>query len=655
MNVALWLVLLMLAAQLGAALSQGMQHWCVVLVGLAASVVLICRRFALPGWKAFVLLVVLCGLLLRSSTGQEAMPTPLDPLQLVPSDSDQKPLVIEGRAIADAPVRRGRCQALLQVNHLSGQVRDGRTELVVDPCFQMLRKGSLVRAQGQLVTPAIATHPLLPNPAKRLAARGSWTQFRTKQVELIHQDHTPLADGRRQIAAQFQDLAGEHSGGLLAALVLGGAQVELSSELREAFRVAGLSHALAASGFHLSVLLGATLALTRRGGMPLRLGAGVGAMAVFLALAGGQPAVVRAVLMGATALLIRERGSRAQPLGVLLSTLVVMLLLNPAWARSIGFQLSAAATAGLVLSSQPLEQWLLQRCPQHWMRVLAPALSVPVAALLWTLPLQILHFGSVPLYSLVSNLIAAPLLAPLTLAAMTLALLILMLPTAIAAVVMPVLVWPVQQLALLLIALVGWMSGWPHAQLLTGHPQPWVVLLVVLALLPWALPSLQRWRLGGFPLLLLATLLQASVQLSDEVVMVRQWGRQWLMARHQGRAALMSSHGDLLSCQLAQQLGQGYGHRRLDWLVVMDPVASDHMDCWTALAHTVQAEHQGQPPLLPGQRLQSPGLMLRPLHGQDRRWQLRVNTQLHRFKQSGRGALRWENAGKAFGEVAEPG
>ena len=108
-------------------------------------------------------------------------------------------------------------------------------------------------------------------------------------------------------------------------------------------------------------------------------------MAVFLALAGGQPSVVRAVLMGAAALLIRERGSRVQSLGVLLSSLVVMLLLNPAWARSIGFQLSAAATAGLVLSAQPLEQWLLQhgsqRCSQRWMTVLAPALSVPMAAL----------------------------------------------------------------------------------------------------------------------------------------------------------------------------------------------------------------------------------------------------------------------------------
>ena len=42
---------------------------------------------------------------------------------------------------------------------------------------------------------------------------------------------------------------------LLAALVLGQAMVPLPASLRDAFRAAGLSHALAASGFHLSVLL----------------------------------------------------------------------------------------------------------------------------------------------------------------------------------------------------------------------------------------------------------------------------------------------------------------------------------------------------------------------------------------------------------------
>ena len=36
---------------------------------------------------------------------------------------------------------------------------------------------------------------------------------------------------------------------------------ELPEDIREAFRIAGLSHALAASGFHLSVLLGSVLLL----------------------------------------------------------------------------------------------------------------------------------------------------------------------------------------------------------------------------------------------------------------------------------------------------------------------------------------------------------------------------------------------------------
>ena len=83
----------------------------------------------------------------------------------------------------------------------------------------------------------------------------------------------------------------------------------------------------------------------------------------------------------------------------------------------------------------------------------------------WTLPLQLLHFGSTPLYALIANLLAAPLLAPLTLSALGLALLILFLPSG----VLLVLSWPVSQLAGLLIALVQWISHWPAARLLTGY------------------------------------------------------------------------------------------------------------------------------------------------------------------------------------------
>ena len=123
----------------------------------------------------------------------------------------------------------------------------------------------------------------------------------------------------------------------------------------------------------------------------------------------------------------------------------------------------------------------------------------------WTLPLQLLHFGSAPLYALLANLLAAPLLAPMTLSAMGLALASLLLPAA----ALPLLAWPVAQLAALLIALVSWISHWPAARLLTGHPQPWVVALLVLGLLPWLLTGWGRWRpMGQLLLTLLAVVVQ---------------------------------------------------------------------------------------------------------------------------------------------------
>ena len=60
----------------------------------------------------------------------------------------------------------------------------------------------------------------------------------------------------------------------------------------------------------------------------------------------------------------------------------------------------------------------------------APALAVPLAAMAWTLPLQLLHFVSAPFFALVANLLATPLLAPLTLSVMGLVLASLVLPAA---------------------------------------------------------------------------------------------------------------------------------------------------------------------------------------------------------------------------------
>ena len=538
---------------------------------------------------------------------------------------------MSGRLIADVRPSPFGCSGLLAVDRINGKRRRGRTELRFASCADPLLQGWQLQLSGQLRRPVRGSHALLPAAAERLARHGSWSQLRVEQFAVLGPPWTPLADIRRAIAVRLRQTAGDERGGLLAALVLGSAQVPLPNDLRQSFRVAGLSHALAASGFHLSVLLGSALALSRRWRSAYRLGFAAGALLLFLCLAGAQPSVVRAVVMGAAALLIRESGDRGKPFGLLLLSLSGMLLMHPAWAGSIGFQLSAAATAGLILTAPRLEEafrsWFPVRC-----QFLAPALAIPIAAMAWTLPLQLLHFGSTPLYAVLANVLVAPLLAPLTLSAMVSALLSLLLP---AGWLLGVL-WPVQQLAGLLIALVSWISHWPGAQLLTGHPQTWVVLLFALGLLPWLLKGSGRMR--GFAVLplLAAVTTQVTVQLGHGVVAVERFRTFWLLARFGGRAALITTKGDQHSCNLAGRLARGHGHTRLDWVMVLDPVATEAISCWSSLARHVQAPHQGRPPLEAGQRLASDGLSVerpkdrrRPLILQvgRQRWQLLVHPQ----------------------------
>ena len=445
-------------------------------------------------------------------------------------------------------------------------------------------------------------HLLLPGSAERLARQGSWSQLRVEAIEVLQRPWTPLADLRRAVAQRLQQAVGTRQGGVLNALVLGSAQVQLPEDIREAFRIAGLSHALAASGFHLSVLLGSVLMLARRWPSGLRLPLAAMALLLFVCLAGAQPSVVRAVLMAAIALLIRESGQHSRPVGVLVLTLIIVLLLCPAWARSIGFQLSSAATAGLILTAPRLEQ-AVQACLPDRCQGLAAALSIPVAALLWTLSLQLLHFGAMPLYALLANLLVAPLLAPLTLLAMLSALLVLVGPPA----ALPVLLWLVHQLAGLVMTMASWISQWPGAQLLTGRPEAWVVALLVLGLLPWLLGAERCCRRWSLLPMATALFVHGLVQLGDGLVAVERFGRHWLLARHRGRAALVSTHGNARSCQMAQRLAAVHGHARLDWAMILDPLATDVLPCWQELAHRVEASQQGRAPIAIGQ-------VLRPQH-----------------------------------------
>ena len=561
------------------------------------------RLRPIPGWAPLPVLLALAGLLLLLAF-RAAAPDPGDPLRLLATPDARLTVRLHGRLQADLRSGAGPCRGVLR---LQGEHK-GATALRFSSC-PALQEGWRLEVNGLLRRPRLAPHPLLAGAAERLAQRGIHTELRVDQVRVLERPATPVADLRRRIAERFLAVAGPEVGGLLAALVLGSAVVPLPEALSADFRAAGLSHALAASGFHLTVLLGAVLALARPFGRSVRLLLAAGAIVLFLLLAGPQASVVRAVVSGSLALLILESGRRGRPIGLLGLTVVLMLLLQPLWWADLGFQLSVAATAGLLVSAAPLEGWLAGPDPGRWRRVLASSVAVPLAASLWTLPLQLLHFGVVPLYAVPANLLAEPFLTPLTLGAMAMALVALLLPPLLAPLAW-LLAWPSR----LLLLVAHGFAALPMAQWQTGRPQPLLVLLFTLALLVLLVPPLApRWRWPALALLLLVGVLHTAALRADSLLLVHQGGGDLLVARHQGRAVLVATRADPFLCQQARRLAQGLGVTRFDWLLLLDPVAPAEPVCWSEQAGLSLLGGDATAPLAAGQRLASEGLEARAL------------------------------------------
>ena len=177
----------------------------------------------------------------------------------------------------------------------------------------------------------------------------------------------------------------------------------------DAMRLAGLSHYVAVSGANVAgflllwfIILGPLGVGGRRRGL-----LGLPAIAVFAIATRWEPSVVRASLMAGLVLAGRSAGVPVDSWMALGWSGALTLLVAPGLAESLGFQLSVLATAGIMSGGD-----LLPRSLPRWLRgSLGPTLAAQAAVT----PLLLGAFGSVPLLSPLSNLVAAPLVSVVTL------------------------------------------------------------------------------------------------------------------------------------------------------------------------------------------------------------------------------------------------
>jgi competence protein ComEC len=180
----------------------------------------------------------------------------------------------------------------------------------------------------------------------------------------------------------------------------------VDAALDASMKASSLSHLTAVSGANCAIVVGlafgaAALCGARRGA---RVAAALATLAGFVLLVTPEPSVVRAGAMAAVAMLALALGRAGAGLNVLCLAVVVLLAVDPWLALSLGFGLSTAATASLLVLARPLATGL-----ERWMpRALALVLAVPLAAQLACGPLLVLIDPRVPLLGVAANLLAAP-------------------------------------------------------------------------------------------------------------------------------------------------------------------------------------------------------------------------------------------------------
>lgn len=195
--------------------------------------------------------------------------------------------------------------------------------------------------------------------------------------------------------------------------ILYGARQSIPADLKEDFKKTGTTHLIAVSGYNISIVAGFIIAflsylwIPRKAAFPLA----TLAIILFVILTGAGASVVRAGIMGLIVLLAKNVGRLSSMRNLLVFAAAAMLLQNPKiLALDLGFQLSFAATIGLVVMSPYFAEKLkfVPTCLG-----LREAVSATLSAIIFTLPLLLYNFGLFSLIAPVANILVVPFI-PLT-------------------------------------------------------------------------------------------------------------------------------------------------------------------------------------------------------------------------------------------------
>jgi competence protein ComEC len=346
------------------------------------------------------------------------------------------------------------------------------TILVRAPRFPEVHYGDRLRVSGLLQTP-----PELEDFSYRdyLARQGVYSLINRPQIAKIESGQgspfwAAIFAAKDRARDAIARLVPDPEASLLQGILLG-IRSGIPADLYDDYNATGTSHIIVISGSNLTFV--ATLFTLTFGlilGKRRAYWFTIAGITLYVLLVGADAAVVRAGLMGGLFVTAIYLGRQSTAYVSLFASAFVLTLINPQSLWDVGFQLSFAATLGLILFAPAMERLFEQGLTRivspdrarHGIRLLYQALILTLAAQVLTIPLVVYHFGRLSLVAPLANLLILPVQAPIMAlggAAAILGLVPLLEPLARAIAWVPWLCLAYTN------AIVRWLAGWPFASL----------------------------------------------------------------------------------------------------------------------------------------------------------------------------------------------
>lgn len=226
-----------------------------------------------------------------------------------------------------------------------------------------------------------------------------------KDFTIMESGKLPLQRIRGAIRESFENKANELFGSDsdTAITLLMGSTEAMPDERKDLYRKAGISHILAISGFHMSIIvsiIGKTLPKHKRW---LRISIIGIVMLIYCILCVQSPGIIRSAVMTFAMLVSSALERREDGLSAISIAVIVILMVNPYQLYSISFQLSFAACFGIITLGASITRYI-----KRIGEVPKLGLSTSVSASTATIMLQMRYFGTISTYTLLANLIAVP-------------------------------------------------------------------------------------------------------------------------------------------------------------------------------------------------------------------------------------------------------